>query len=36
MLVPIDFSKPVDKKGDWERGIEGNYQTWKDSSRMRN
>lgn len=20
---PIDFSKPVDKKGDWERGIEG-------------
>lgn len=20
---PIDYSKPVDKKGDWERGIEG-------------
>lgn len=20
---PIDYSKPVDKKGDWERGVEG-------------
>lgn len=20
---PIDYSKPIDKKGDWERGIEG-------------
>ena len=20
---PIDYSKPVDKKGDWERGVDG-------------